>query len=324
MLGLRANISTVNSKDPLVFSNSHSMALDGTDDFLECDIANDIIGKRQGTISLWVNTDARGSMAFFQAYNTAAHANNKISLHNVGISGTGPSDALVFSYTATVEETTYYMYCAATSGTSFHGHGYSRKNANYHSAGSGFASEDSMYNNASNMTADNWEHYACTWNTAETFTPTYANNTSASITPSELTGAMRIYRNGVLLNHGQSSGTSTVSNNNTQATGNMTEISEVEFNQMRLGISAATTSDTDGNISHVGIFDARLDDDAITAIYNGGTPKDLRQHNNASSLVGYWTMQEATGGKVFDLTGSGNNFVLNNNIAYSADFTVAL
>ena len=317
MLGLGTNIGTVNSKDPLVFSNSHVMTCDGTDDYLECDLATDVFSKTTGTLSVWVNTNARASMTFFQIYNSAAHANNKISLHNAGISGTGPSDALVFTYTSTVESTTYYHYCAAVVTTDYHGHGYSRKNANYHSGGSGFTLEDSMYNNASNMTADQWEHYACTWDTAETFTPTYANSASASITPSEITGAMRIYRNGVLMNHGQSSGTSSVSNNTVQATGGMTAISEVEFNQMRIGVSAATSSDVNGEIGHVALFNSRLDDTGISRIYNSGTPNDLRQHANANRLVGYWTMQEAVGNTVYDLSGNANNFTLNNNIAFS-------
>ena len=50
----------------------------------------------------------------------------------------------------------------------------------------------------------------------------------------------------------------------------------------------------DGNIDEVAIWDVALDADAITAIYNSGTPTNLSSdsgnYDNSSNLQGYWRM----------------------------------
>ena len=53
-----------------------------------------------------------------------------------------------------------------------------------------------------------------------------------------------------------------------------------------------------GNIDEVAIWNAALDADAITAIYNSGTPTNLNSdsgdYDNSSNLQGYWRMGDGT------------------------------
>jgi len=54
----------------------------------------------------------------------------------------------------------------------------------------------------------------------------------------------------------------------------------------------------DGNIDEFAIWDTALDADAVTAIYNSGTPTNLTidsgNYDNSSNLQGYWRMGDGT------------------------------
>jgi len=76
-----------------------------------------------------------------------------------------------------------------------------------------------------------------------------------------------------------------------------------------------------GLIDEVGIWDAALDADAVSAIYNSGTPipldSDLGNYDNSGDLQGWWRFEEGSGTTAIDTTGN-NNGTLTNGPAYSA------
>ena len=62
-----------------------------------------------------------------------------------------------------------------------------------------------------------------------------------------------------------------------------------------------------GPIDEISIFDIALDDDAVTEIYNSGTPIDMTvdtgNYDNSSNLVGYWRMgEDDTGSTITNLS----------------------
>ena len=63
--------------------------------------------------------------------------------------------------------------------------------------------------------------------------------------------------------------------------------------------AGATGHYWNGYIDEVSIFNVALDDDAVTEIYNSGTPidmtKDTGNYDNSSNLVAYWRMGEGDG-----------------------------
>jgi len=68
-----------------------------------------------------------------------------------------------------------------------------------------------------------------------------------------------------------------------------------------------------GNLNDVAVWDRVLTGAEATEIYNSGDPDDLLQHSASSSLVAYWTFDEAaddaTGGTgvITDRTGNGHD-----------------
>ena len=52
------------------------------------------------------------------------------------------------------------------------------------------------------------------------------------------------------------------------------------------------SSHYEGNLDDLAIHNVKLDDDAVAAMYNSGTPIDLTSnsgnYDNSSSLIGYW------------------------------------
>ena len=313
------------------FSNRSSIEFDGTDDYLEATLSSDPFNHAAGTISLWANQDARGGIAYFQAYNSSNHAANKLAITNQGITGTVLDgitgiDGLFFQYTSTLDGTKRAQTCQAMESDAYHGHGHTRKQNSYRTAGgSGWGNDHVAIRTTANLTDGNWQHIVASWDTTETFTPVKATSTSAYVTASELTGAMRIYVNGALKNHGQS--TLPASNNTIAATGNMFAMDGATLDRIRIGSSGSGGSDMDGHVSHVGIWNTRLTDAQVTAIYNSGVPTDLRYASGnylggaVHGLIGYWTMQENTGTTVYDRSSNNNHLTLNNNAAFSTSVT---
>jgi len=77
-----------------------------------------------------------------------------------------------------------------------------------------------------------------------------------------------------------------------------------------IGAFQAQSKYATGNIDEVAIFNAELDAEAVTAVYNGGAPTDLSSESN---LVGYWRMGDgATYPTIPDDSSSGNDGTMTN------------
>ena len=64
--------------------------------------------------------------------------------------------------------------------------------------------------------------------------------------------------------------------------------------KLRIGMQQGGSNVWLGNVDDVAFFNTVLDADAVTAMYNGGDPTDLRvdagNYDNSSNLTGYWWM----------------------------------
>ena len=82
----------------------------------------------------------------------------------------------------------------------------------------------------------------------------------------------------------------------------------------------------DGHVDEVGIWTVPLDGDALTAIYNSGTPIDLTEDDGnydvSSSLWGYWRCGDndsGTGTTITDQGSASNNGTLVNGVSFTSD-----
>ena len=78
-----------------------------------------------------------------------------------------------------------------------------------------------------------------------------------------------------------------------------------------------------GNIDEVAIWDVALDADAVSAIYNSGTPfaldADDGNYDNSGDLQGWWRFEEGSGTSAIDSSTNSNTGTLTNGPAYSTD-----
>ena len=78
-----------------------------------------------------------------------------------------------------------------------------------------------------------------------------------------------------------------------------------------------------GKMDEVAIWDVALDADAVSAIYNSGTPialdADLGNYDNSSSLQAWWRFEEGSGTSATDSSTNSNTGTLTNGPAYSTD-----
>lgn len=305
------------------YIDSNSLEFDGNDDYVDCSLDVDIFNKDKGTISIWCIFDTRGNRTVFHAFRSADNNADFFRIQTQGVSGnmldgvTG-IDALITQYVTTIEGSRVVNVCQAMNSSSFHGHGHTRKNNNYGATGgTGFGNEHVALRMTSNMNGSTWHHIVFTWDTAETFTPTKPTTSVNYATPSPITGAMRVYINGELKNHGQST---VASNNQIGPTGGFQKMIG-ELDTIRLGLTATNGSDHDGHISNVAVWNERLTDEEVLAIYNSGKPTDLRlnsgNYTSAPGLVAYWTMQEATGTTIFDRSVNNNHLTIRNNTSFT-------
>ena len=321
------NVNGKNSR----YNNSHSLEFDGTDDYADCTLSSDIFNKTNGTISLWCIFDSRGTKLLFNAHNSSDGNADFFRITSQGVTGNSLDgvtgvDCLLAQYTTTLSGTRVANTAQAMQSSSFHGHGHTRKTNNFSAStgGSGFGEEHVALRITSDMDASTWFHIVYTWDTNETFTPTKQTSASAYITSTEITGAMRLYVNGVLKQHGQSG---PASNNQIKATSGFSEMT-ASLDTIRLGLNHNLASDHDGHMNNVAVWNSRLTDAEVLAIYNSGTPTDLRLNSgnyvSASNLVGYWTMQDGHGAgdyetykTVFDRSVNNNHLTLRNNTVWT-------
>jgi len=80
-----------------------------------------------------------------------------------------------------------------------------------------------------------------------------------------------------------------------------------------------------GNIDEVAIWNVELDADAVTAIYNSGTPinlaSDSGDYDNSGDLKGYWRFEEGTGTEAAETIGTTDVYAgtLTNGTAWDTD-----
>ena len=75
-----------------------------------------------------------------------------------------------------------------------------------------------------------------------------------------------------------------------------------------LNVEGTMNSPITGKMNDFAIWNTDLDADAVTAIYNSGSPTDLTEnsgnYDNSGNLVGYWKFEENTGTTATDSAGS--------------------
>ena len=130
---------------------------------------------------------------------------------------------------------------------------------------------------------------------------------------SDTTG--KIYVNG-------SDATSAVSNGVTGTEQEALDLGAVPLQFGALGVSTIQLYHIPATLDEIGIWDAALDADAISAVYNSGSPFDLGSDNgdydNSGDLVSYYKFTEGTGTSVADSAGS-NTGTLVNGTAWKTD-----
>ena len=305
------------------YIDSNSLEFDGNDDYVDCTLASDIFNKQKGTISVWGIFDTRGNRCLFHAFRNGQESVDFFRIQTQGVSalsldGVSGIDGLITQYVTTIGGSQQKSVCQAMNSSTYHGHGHTRKTNNYGTTGgSGFGNDHVALRMTSNMNGSTWHHIVFTWDTTETFTPTKPTTSSSYATPSAITGAMRVYVNGDLKNHGQSN---VASNNQVGSTSGFSEMTGA-IDTIRLGLTATNGGDQDGHISNVAVWNSRLTDAEVLAIYNSGTPTDLRlnsgNYTSAPGLVGYWTMQEGTGSTIFDRSVNNNHLTIRNNTSFT-------
>lgn len=310
------------------YIDSNSLEFDGNDDYVDCTLASDIFNKEKGTISIWGIFDTRGNRTVFHAFRNADNNADFFRIQTQGVSGLSLDgltgiDGLITQYVTTIGGSRVVNVCQAMNSSSFHGHGHTRKKNNYGAGDidgtgtSGFGADHAAFRMTANMNGSTWHHIVFTWDTTETFTPTKPTTSVSYPTPSAITGAMRVYVNGDLKNHGQST---VASNNQIGPTGSFEQMTG-SIDTIRLGLTATNGSDQDGHISNVAVWNSRLTDAEVLAIYNSGAPTDLRlnsgNYTSAPGLVGYWTMQEGTGSTIFDRSVNNNHLTIRNNTSFT-------
>jgi len=138
MLGLGANIAAVTSTDLFTLSNGQSIDFDGTDDFVEIILNNDIINKQKGTIAVWFRLDDMGgSSSVIELYNEAdvlaGTSSNIIQLFApFNLSTNVPrTKGILFQILATEDGTRYHQQTNAKNNPEHWGTGASRDKETY-------------------------------------------------------------------------------------------------------------------------------------------------------------------------------------------------
>lgn len=146
------------------------------------------------------------------------------------------------------------------------------------------------------------------WDTGLTAIPTDGSWTHIAITKSGTT--LTPYYNGIKGN-----------------TGTLNGSDGILKAQMLGGSNADNTLENKfaGNMDEVAIWDTLLDDDAVTAIYNSGTPTNLSSdsgnYDNSSNLQGWWRMGDGTLDE-YSLIADQTNATIGSNLVDEDDFSL--
>ena len=121
----------------------------------------------------------------------------------------------------------------------------------------------------------------------------------------------KIYVNGSL----DDTSTSHVSNSGVSASNDGNLILGGSASVSGGAIIAVSQAITATGVSELAFWDVALDADAVTALYNSGSPinalENSGNYDNSGDLTGYWRLDEGTGTTVEDLSGSNNGAISN-------------
>ena len=150
-----------------------------------------------------------------------------------------------------------------------------------------------------NLSYGNWHHVAFTWNRSLDYT--YDSTT--------YNGSLKLYFDGVLVNHGASTGAS----NGTRGTASGINgfASTTVLDTLRIGTNNSQNSPIDALTDEFALFGAALSDSDISDIYNSGAPGDLSSY---SDLIGWWRFEDNTG----DSSSNSNRGTLTNGATYNS------
>ena len=287
-----AKLSGQDSPSGASFTNTKSLFTDGVNDYFQIPLSSQIMDTYSGSVSLWakIASDETGTGRYFVLYDDTDYTNRRIGLLFFNTSGSPQARAILGHHRTS---TTGYVVDAKT-GSGFHGRPFARIASQYGDFGAG--GDDHVYQ--AGLSQNNWNHIVLTWNTSENFT---YNGTT-------YTGSMRLYFNGTLVNHGQST---MPSHNGTGVSSGISGSSSVVFDNLRIGAYPSGTSALDANIDEIAMFDSPLSASEVTSIYNSGVPGDLSSYTN---LVGWWRFEDNTN----DSSSNSNSGTLTNGATYSS------
>jgi len=290
----KAGIAKVAGQDApsgAAFTNTKSLFTDGVNDYFQIGLSSEIIDSYSGSVSLWVKiaSDETGTSRYFSLYDATDYTNNRIEILFFNTSGAPQARSVLANYRIGSSS----IVSDAKTASAYHGKPFSRIASDY---GDFNSAGDHVYQ--AGLSQNNWNHIVLTWNTSENFT--YGGTTYS--------GSMRLYFNGTLVNHGQS--TFPAHNGNGVSSG-ISGSSSTVFDNLRIGAYPSGTSALDANIDEVAMFDSPLSASDVTSIYNSGAPGDLSSYTN---LVGWWRFEDNTN----DSSGNSNSGALTNGATYSS------
>lgn len=290
----KAGIAKVAGQDApsgAAFTNTKSLFTDGVNDYFDISLPSAIVDTYSGSVSLWakIASDETGTSRYFVLSDADDVTNRRIGLMFFNTSNAPQARAILGHHRTS---TTAKVIDAKTA-SAYHGKPFSRIASDY---GDFNSAGDHVYQ--AGLSQNNWNHIVLTWNTSENFT---YNGTT-------YTGSMRLYFNGTLVNHGQS--TFPAHNANGVPSG-ISGSSSVVFDQLRIGAYPTGVSPLDANIDEFAVFDSPLSASDVTSIYNSGVPGDLSSYTN---LVGWWRFEDNTN----DSSSNSNSGTLTNGATYSS------
>jgi len=310
------------------YTSVNSIAFDGTNDYAET--SGLTIPTAAGSVSLWFKfgtTTSTNVLFAWHNYGTTSALDEYFDIRLQNNSNNPAARGLMAIYRGNSTNQSI----SVKSSSSHHGTGFSRWKYNYDGVGSGTTWPHFEYNankliaagshsySPSEGSEHGWHHVVVTWDVSESYTGKdaqsshkYRPTASHDGSTTNHTGTMRIYMDGTLRNFGQSLFPSF---NYQRTPSGMTEITGT-VNEVRVGGRGNNANYSEANISDVSVFNAKLDDDAVTAMYNSGAPTDLTSNSGdydyASNLIGYWKFQEGSGTSIADDSSNSNNLTLYN------------
>ena len=314
------------------YTSANSVFFDGSNDYGK--ISGLTMPTATGSVSFWFKMSTKHStqrlFAFTDYDSAGGHINYLLSTWQNN-SDNPKAAALLGRYKGGGVDNN----CSVKSSSSHHGTGFSRWKGNYDDV---YGSWPDFEYNANKLIESGahsfspaegaehgWHMFTVTWDVNEVYTGKDAQSAhkfrptaSHDGTTTNHTGTMRVYLDGTLRNFGSSR---SPSYNYQRTPSGMTEIASGSApTVMYVGALHSGSSHFKGNMDDLSVFNARLDDDAVTAMYNSGVPIDLTSNSGdydySSNLIGYWRFDEGSGTTIADSSSNSNDMTLYNSPAW--------